>query len=191
MLASIVLTYRGWVAPCSSPLSCPLLPAPYLLISLLLISSSPYSSSPHLLKKKREWPYKPGSVPRRLRYSPYSFLRGACHLSTTQVTLRLQRSTLHRSYLTASSGGQPWHGDGIHELAASRRYSSPITRRLVVSYTTFSPLPRKRGGRFLLPAPIVANSFYFRKWSALCCPDFPLEYFYSSGRARPLLGGQR
>ncbi len=30
------------------------------------------------------------------------------------------------------------------------------------------------GGYFLLPYPTVANSFYFRKWSALRCPDFPL-----------------
>ena len=42
--------------------------------------------------------------------------------------------------------------DGLHELAAPRRHSPPITRRLVVSYTTFSPLPHtRRGGCFLLP----------------------------------------
>jgi hypothetical protein len=29
------------------------------------------------------------------------------------------------------------------------------------------------GGHSLLPTPAVANSFYFRKWGALCCPDFP------------------
>ena len=50
-----------------------------------------------------------------------------------------------------------------------------ITHRLVVSYTTFSPLPHtRRGGCFLLPTPAVADSFYFRKWSVLCRPDFPL-----------------
>ncbi len=50
-----------------------------------------------------------------------------------------------------------------------------ITHRLVVSYTTFSPLPHtRRGGCFLLPTPAVADSFYFRKWGSLCCPDFPL-----------------
>ena len=38
------------------------------------------------------------------------------------------------------SGGQP-SDDGLHELAASRWNSPSITRRLVVSYTTFSPLP--------------------------------------------------
>ena len=45
-----------------------------------------------------------------------------------------------------NSGGLPLHGDGIHELAASSGNSPPITRRLVVSYTTFSPLPPR--GRF-------------------------------------------
>jgi len=61
-----------------------------------------------------------------------------------------------------------------------------VTRLLVVSYTTFSPLPLHRhdepepdsfhgGGYFLLPTPAVTGSFYFRKWSALCCPDFPLS----------------
>lgn len=39
----------------------------------------------------------------------------------------------------------------------------------------FSPLPHTRhGGCFLLPTPAVADSFYFRKWGSLCCPDFPL-----------------
>ena len=39
------------------------------------------------------------------------------------------------------SDGTP-SNDGIHELAAPRWHSPTITRRLVVSYTTFSPLPR-------------------------------------------------
>ena len=72
------------------------------------------------------------------------------------------------------SDGTP-SNDGIHELAAPRWYSPMIAHRLVVSYTTFSPLPHtRRGGYFLLPTPAVADSFYFRKWGSLCCPDFPL-----------------
>ena len=39
------------------------------------------------------------------------------------------------------SGRRPSHDDGLRELAASHGHSPPITRRLVVSYTTFSPLP--------------------------------------------------
>ena len=38
------------------------------------------------------------------------------------------------------SDGTP-SNDGIHELAAPRWHSPMITHRLVVSYTTFSPLP--------------------------------------------------
>ena len=72
------------------------------------------------------------------------------------------------------SDGTP-SNDGIHELAAPRWYSPMVAHRLVVSYTTFSPLPHtRRGGCFLLPTPAVADSFYFRKWGSLCCPDFPL-----------------
>ena len=72
------------------------------------------------------------------------------------------------------SDGTP-SNDGLHEHAAPRWYSPMIAHRLVVSYTTFSPLPHtRRGGYFLLPTPAVADSFYFRKWGSLCCPDFPL-----------------
>ena len=40
------------------------------------------------------------------------------------------------------SDGQP-SDDGLHELAAPRWHSTTVTSRLVVSYTTFSPLPLK------------------------------------------------
>ena len=57
-----------------------------------------------------------------------------------------------------------------------------VTHWLVVSYTTFSPLLPQGGGRSLLPKPAVTDSFYFRKWRALCCPDFPLADFSASDR---------
>ena len=53
----------------------------------------------------------------------------------------------------------------------------------VVSYTTFSPLPRFQGGYFLLPTSTVANSFHFRKQDTLCCPDFPLVLYNTSDSA--------
>ena len=136
--------------------------------------------SPSQRKKWKQCSYKPGSVPQ----SPFDGW-SACHLSTPWVTPRLKHSTLRR---TCVSDEQP-SNDGIRELAASSQHSLAITRQLVVSYTTFSPLPlwgsqdriksdrgmrNHKGGSFLLPSPIVTNSFYFRKWSALCCPDFPL-----------------
>ena len=46
-----------------------------------------------------------------------------------------------------SSGGQP-SVDGIRELAAPSRHSPTIARRLVVSYTAFSPLPRTPRGKY-------------------------------------------
>jgi len=91
------------------------------------------------------------------------------------VIYLIRRSPYGFSVLPSVSGGQP-SSDGLHELAAPRWHSPTITRRLVVSYTTFSPLPparRRDGGHFLLPTPAVTNSFYFRKWGTLCCPDFP------------------
>ena len=80
--------------------------------------------------------------------------------------------------LSQRSDGQS-SNNGLRELAASRWHSPQITLWLVVSYTTFSPLPcfhlkTQQGGYFLLPTPTVTNSFYFRKWDALRCPDFPL-----------------
>ena len=101
-----------------------------------------------------------------------------------------QGSSILPSAVAKQLGGQP-SICGIHELAASRWHSLTITRQLVVSYTTFSPLPKRFfisdeifGGYFLLPTPTVTNSFYFRKWSVLCRPDFPLTSFRCKRQSR-------
>jgi len=44
------------------------------------------------------------------------------------------------------SDGQP-SDDGLHELAAPSRHSTTVASRLVVSYTTFSPLPPRTTGK--------------------------------------------
>ena len=102
-------------------------------------------------------------------------------------------SIVHLPIRSRMFGRVPFINDGLHELAASSWHSPTITRRLVVSYTTFSPLPPTgNGGRSLLPKPTVTNSFYFRKWSSLCCPDFPpaalpfLQGWAADGSARTL-----
>ena len=41
------------------------------------------------------------------------------------------------------------------------------------------------GGCFLLPYPAVTNCFHFQKWSALCCPDFPLVSPFRKTSDRP------
>ena len=75
--------------------------------------------------------YKPGSVPDATGCQVpaiYLLRRSPCGSSVLPSIAEL----LH-------SGGQP-SVDGLHELAASSGHSPTITRRLVVSYTTFSPL---------------------------------------------------
>lgn len=88
-------------------------------------------------------------------------------------------------YLFEYLGGQP-SNHGIHELATPSRHSTMVAHCLVVSYTTFSPLliVLTMSGYFLLPTPIVANSFYFQKWSVLCCPDFPLVSYRYQRQSR-------
>ena len=123
-------------------------------------------------EKVRQCPDKPGSVSSQDRRSSIIYLhcKSPCN------------SSVLPSVVDKSSGGQPCD-DGLHELAASRRHGMTVIRHPVVSYTTFSPLPPTRdGGYFLLPTPTVTNSFYFRKWSALRCPDFPL-----ASRERPAI----
>ena len=47
---------------------------------------------------------------------------------------------------------------GLHELTAPRWHNLAITRQLVVSYTTFSPLPDTKPRR-MLKAPSLRNKF--------------------------------
>jgi len=133
--------------------------------------------------KRKHCPYKPGSVLTEA---------SACHLSTTHLAIRLQRSTLHRK-----SGGQP-SDDGLHELAAPRWNSPPITRRLVVSYTTFSPLPAS--GRLFSSS--ISSCHQLLLLSEVGCPVLPglssrrfLSFFFKKKRssnqrqARAVLSG--
>lgn len=64
--------------------------------------------------------------------------KNVCHLSSPKVTLGLKHSTLHSS--PKGQSDEPPSICGIHELTAPRWHSLAITRQLVVSYTTFSPL---------------------------------------------------
>lgn len=132
-----------------------------------------------MLKKRKQCPCKPSSV----------FLYQICCYAVFIPDIRMSviylvpKSPLGSSTLPSTAAlrqsDEPPSICGIHELTAPRWHSLTITRQLVVSYTTFSPLPcfhlkTQQGGYFLLPTPTVTNSFYFRKWDALCCPDFPL-----------------
>lgn len=123
------------------------------------------------LKERKQCSYKPSSVP-----IPSETIRAP-------VIYLVPESPLGSSTLPSAAArrqsDEPPSICGLHELTAPRWHSLAITRQLVVSYTTFSPLPcfhlkTQQGGYFLLPTPTVTNSFYFRKWDALRCPDFPL-----------------
>ena len=84
-----------------------------------------------MLKKRKQCPCKPSSV----------FLLKI----RTSVIYLVPKSPLGSSTLPSTAArrqsDEPPSICGIHELTAPRWYSLTITRQLVVSYTTFSPLP--------------------------------------------------
>ncbi len=133
-------------------------------------------------KKRKQCLYKPGFVYRNVLRLSLSFIYSAGH-----PTALASYPPSHRS-----SGGLP-SNDGIRGLAAPRWHSPVIAHRLVVSCTTFSPLPHaRRGGCFLLPTLTVAGNFHFQKWGALCCPDFPLAHLVcASDRTEALFPGAK
>ena len=84
-----------------------------------------------LKKKRKQCPYKPSSVfLLKIRMS---------------VIYLVPKSPLGSSTLPSTAArrqsDEPPSICGIHELTAPRWHSLTITRQLVVSYTTFSPLP--------------------------------------------------
>lgn len=127
-------------------------------------------------QKRKQCRYKPGSVPHgNARAAPVIYLlcRSPCN-----------SSVLPSAALGATPAGRGASGRAGNPLRRFTRTCSLQTAqparspaRLVGSYPAFSPLPahpgRHAGGCFLLPDSAVAGGFYFQKWSAMCCPDFP------------------
>ena len=93
-----------------------------------------------MLKKRKQCPCKPSSV----------FLYQICCYAVfipdirTSVIYLVPKSPLGSSTLPSTAAlrqsDEPPSICGIHELTAPRWHSLAITRQLVVSYTTFSPL---------------------------------------------------
>ena len=124
-----------------------------------------YKKAAMLKKKRKQCPYKPSSV----------FLYQICCYAVfipdirTSVIYLVPKSPLGSSTLPSTAArrqsDEPPSICGIHELTAPRWHSLTITRQLVVSYTTFSPLlstplwESGGSGYFLLPTPTVTNSF--------------------------------
>ena len=111
-----------------------------------------------MLKKRKQCPCKPSSV----------FLYQICCYAVfipdirTSVIYLVPKSPLGSSTLPSTAAlrqsDEPPSICGIHELTAPRWHSLAITRQLVVSYTTFSPLPDTKPRR-MLKAPSLRNKF--------------------------------
>ena len=97
-------------------------------------------SCPQNNKKARQRSRKPGSV------SYVARTQVLCHLSSLQVALQLKRSTLHRYSSKDVSGGNPPTMVYMN-LQPPADTAQMITHWLVVSYTTFSPLPTMKDRR--------------------------------------------
>lgn len=94
---------------------------------------------------------------------------------------------LYSSVLPCSSDEQSSNAT-IHELAAPKMHSQKchhsagrLLPYLLTLTADFDSLNHVFGsdvvsGCFLLHYSTLANCFYIRKWSALCCPDFPLTH---------------
>lgn len=99
-----------------------------------------------MLKKRKQCPCKPSSV----------FLYQICCYAVFISDIRMSviylvpKSPLGSSTLPSAAAlrqsDEPPSICGIHELTAPRWHSLTITRQLVVSYTTFSPLHQPRRG---------------------------------------------
>ena len=102
------------------------------------------------LKERKQCSYKPSSVP-----IPSETIRAP-------VIYLVPESPLGSSTLPSAAArrqsDEPPSICGLHELTAPRWHSLTITRQLVVSYTTFSPLPDTKPRR-MLKAPSLRNKF--------------------------------
>ena len=117
-------------------------------------------------KKKREQrSYKPGSVPATLKKTTVSaiyLVYESPHSSSIlpSIVTKVGRTIL-KQWFTRTCG-----------LQMTQPTDRPVAGGLLHHLLTLTHL--SAGGCFLLPYPTVTNSFYFRKWSVLCRPDFPL-----------------
>ena len=120
----------------------------------------------HAQEKKREQrSYKPGSVPAILKKATVSaiyLVYESPHSSSIlpSIVTKVGRTIL-KQWFTRTCG-----------LQMTQPTDRPVAGGLLHHLLTLTLL--SAGGCFLLPYPTVTNSFYFRKWSVLCRPDFPL-----------------
>ena len=119
----------------------------------------------HARKKREQRSYKPGSVPAILKKTTVSaiyLVYESPHSSSIlpSIVTKVGRTIL-KQWFTRTCG-----------LQMTQPTDHPVAGGLLHHLLTLTLL--SAGGYFLLPYPTVTNSFYFRKWSVLCRPDFPL-----------------
>ena len=99
---------------------------------------------------------------------PHLSIIGRC-LSFIYITSHLATKAFYPP-LCLRLGGLP-SNNGLHELAAPERHSQTITRLLVVSYTTFSPLPHITAWRLFSSTYIYCHQQLL--FSEAGCPMLP------------------
>ena len=125
--------------------------APYIALTGIYVSIPYYIYMMQKeLKERKQCSYKPSSVP-----IPSETIRAPVIYLVPESPLG--SSTLP-SAVARRQSDEPPSICGLHELTAPRWHSLTITRQLVVSYTTFSPLPDTKPRR-MLKAPSLRNKF--------------------------------
>ena len=134
-------------------------------------------------KKGKQTPDKPGSVSSKRSFVIYLLRKSPCASSILpSIAAKLRASNPQAMvYMNLQPPAARYNchqlpGGLLHHLLTLAQLVCAPYGGMIVS-----------GGYFLLPYPVVANSFYFRKWSALCCPDFPLVFHKTSDKAGSLL----
>ena len=112
--------------------------------------------------KRKQSPYKPGSVP-LARCLSFIYSAGYPYGSSILPSIVSLKIRTDSPQPMVYANLQPPDGTALRSPAGWWSLTH-----------TFSPLPKCMGGLFLLPYPAVTNSWHFHQWSVLCCPDFPL-----------------
>ena len=111
-------------------------------------------------KKRKQYTYKPGSVP--LKGVSVIYLRPLSPISSSGLPSDVGRATLVNA--------------GLHDLTTPKMHSPHIAIRLVGSYPTFSPLPPGGGGYFLLHYSTLTDSFLLG--SRMLCVARTFLFYY-------------
>ncbi len=146
-------------------------------------------------KKKKQWPYKPGSVHESHGHKCHVVL-AACHLSTTGVTTSLYRSTLQlgRTALSPRSPRPPRGNHRQHEASlVYANFQHPECTARMSPYAWWALTPPShpyptlvaRGGYFLLHRPAVTDPYPLGSGLSCVARTFLSPPPHAKRKARP------